>query len=86
MLTTFVCVEGCIKYLVLFFLQIGNFPPKMGKCSHGGPYDRSKDIPATGGINKETSSPELSPHFDLHKQAGEAATKATYDFLIGNGG
>nr|XP_022340887.1 von Willebrand factor A domain-containing protein 7-like [Crassostrea virginica] len=64
---------------------IGNFPPKMGKCSHGGPYDSSKDIPATGGINKETSSPELSPHFDLHKQAGEAAIKATYDFLIGNG-
>lgn len=57
----------------------------MGKCSHGGPYDSSKDIPATGGINKETSSPELSPHFDLHQQAGEAAIQATYDFFVGNG-
>ncbi|XP_061188708.1 uncharacterized protein LOC133196872 [Saccostrea echinata] len=64
---------------------IGNFPSGMGKCSHGGPYDMSKDIPATGGINKETSSPELSPHFDLHQQAGQAAIQATYEFFIGNG-
>lgn len=64
---------------------IGQFPQNMGKCSHGGPYDDSKDIPAIGGINKETSSPELSPHFDLHQSAGEAAIQATYDFFVGNG-
>lgn len=42
-------------------------------------------IPATGGINKETSNPELSPHFHLHGMAGLAAIQATKDFFIGKG-
>lgn len=55
-----------------------------GKCSHGGSYDDTQVLTATGGINKETSDPSKSPHFRLHNQAGEAAIEATVYFLIGS--
>ena len=37
-------------------------PANMLKCSHGGRTDESRLKPATGGINKDTDSLELSPH------------------------
>ncbi|CAC5395103.1 unnamed protein product [Mytilus coruscus] len=55
-----------------------------GKCSHGGRYDASRFLPATGGINKETSSTVLSPHYYLHSKAGKIATDATTEFFIRN--
>lgn len=60
-----------------------SFPAHAGKCSHGGPSDVYRGFPATGGINKETSDPGLSPHYHLHTEAGRAAVQATADFLVG---
>lgn len=60
-----------------------SFPVHAGKCSHGGPSDVYRGFPATGGINKETSDPGLSPHHHLHTEAGRAAVQATADFLVG---
>ena len=37
-------------------------PVNMGKCSHGGQTDDSRFRPATGGINKDSSSKLESPH------------------------
>lgn len=37
-------------------------PVDMGKCSHGGKADDSRFKPATGGINKDSSSKLESPH------------------------
>lgn len=62
-----------------------SFPVHAGKCSHGGPSDVYRGFPATGGINKETSDPGLSPHHHLHTEAGRAAVQATADFLVGRG-
>jgi len=56
-----------------------------GKCSHGGKRDTSTNIPAKGGINKETTSMEHSPLAHLHKKAYQAAIDSTTDFLIGEG-
>ncbi|XP_044307633.1 von Willebrand factor A domain-containing protein 7-like [Varanus komodoensis] len=57
-----------------------------GKCGHGGKDDENQDRPPTGGINKATSNPLLSPHFHLHKQAAELAIQATMDFFVGDDG
>lgn len=56
-----------------------------GKCSHGGPDDESRTMVAKCGINKETPTERLSPHFYLHEQAYLAAIAATTDFLTMNG-
>ncbi|XP_062618730.1 von Willebrand factor A domain-containing protein 7-like, partial [Saccostrea cucullata] len=53
-----------------------------GKCSHGTTDDISRHFPATGGIYKGRVSPVESPHYRLHHQAWEAATKATHHFLM----
>ncbi|KAH0630490.1 hypothetical protein JD844_013552 [Phrynosoma platyrhinos] len=53
-----------------------------GKCGHGGKDDATQDIYPTGGINKETSDPKLSPHADLHKKAAELAIRATKEFFV----
>ena len=37
-------------------------PVNIGKCSHGGQTDDSRLKPATGGINKDSSSKRESPH------------------------
>ena len=37
-------------------------PVDIGKCSHGGQTDDSRLKPATGGINKDSSSKRESPH------------------------
>ncbi|XP_015277988.1 PREDICTED: von Willebrand factor A domain-containing protein 7 [Gekko japonicus] len=56
-----------------------------GKCGHGGRNDVTQNYPPTGGINKETSDPLLSPHYHLHKKAAELAIQATRDFFVGSG-
>ncbi|XP_003218068.3 von Willebrand factor A domain-containing protein 7 [Anolis carolinensis] len=56
-----------------------------GKCGHGGRNDVTQNFPPTGGINKETSDRQLSPHYQLHKQAAELAIQATRDFFVGEG-
>ncbi|XP_067319415.1 von Willebrand factor A domain-containing protein 7-like [Anolis sagrei] len=53
-----------------------------GKCGHGGKDDATQDVYPTGGINKETSDPKLSPHFHLHKKAAELAIQATKNFFV----
>ncbi|ETE59868.1 Protein G7c, partial [Ophiophagus hannah] len=55
------------------------------KCGHGGKYDLTQTFPATGGINKETSNPKLSPHYRLHQKAAELAIEATKSFFVGDG-
>nr|XP_060617059.1 von Willebrand factor A domain-containing protein 7-like [Anolis sagrei ordinatus] len=55
------------------------------KCGHGGRNDATQDFAMTGGINKETSDPKFSPHYQLHKQAAELAIQATRDFFVGEG-
>ncbi len=52
-----------------------------GKCSHGGFRDSSSDIPATGGINKDSISLDWSPHADLHDTAAAVALQASVDIL-----
>ncbi|XP_071539179.1 uncharacterized protein [Panulirus ornatus] len=56
-------------------------PVGKGKCSHGGSMDTSVMTEATGGINKETTSPCFSPHHHLHQQAVDLATKASELYL-----
>ncbi|CAF1025796.1 unnamed protein product [Rotaria sordida] len=56
-------------------------PTNVEKCSHGSVLDQSSHIPAIGGINKDSYSLVFSPHFDLHKQAADLATKATEQYL-----
>ncbi|XP_078665591.1 von Willebrand factor A domain-containing protein 7-like [Branchiostoma floridae x Branchiostoma belcheri] len=56
-----------------------------GKCSHGGLMDDSRLTVPTGGINKETSDPSLSPHHYLHEQAKQAAIQATTNFFFAPG-
>ncbi|CAC5388513.1 unnamed protein product [Mytilus coruscus] len=55
-----------------------------GKCSHGGPDDDSRKLVARCGINKDSITPEWSPHSHLHKQAYTAAVQATENFLVAN--
>ncbi|XP_073405064.1 von Willebrand factor A domain-containing protein 7 isoform X1 [Dendrobates tinctorius] len=52
-----------------------------GKCSHGGPFDDSRERSARGGINKDTATAMFSPHHFLHEKAAELALKATIKFL-----
>ena len=56
-----------------------------GKCNHGGLLDSYATMPPSGGINKESSDPSLSPHHHLHEDAGKAALSATVQFLVGAG-
>ncbi|XP_075774427.1 von Willebrand factor A domain-containing protein 7 [Pelodiscus sinensis] len=56
-----------------------------GKCGHGGRNDVTQNVSPTGGINKETSDPQLSPHHQLHQRAAQLAVQATRDFFVGPG-
>ncbi|XP_007562866.1 von Willebrand factor A domain-containing protein 7 [Poecilia formosa] len=56
------------------------FKPK-GKCSHGGFFDKSRLLSATGGINKDTTSSIFSPHHYLHVEAAGLAAIATQTAL-----
>ena len=51
------------------------------KCSHGGFLDSTSDIPAIGGINKDTDFSPVSPHHWLHRQAADVAKDATVELL-----
>eukprot|EP00106_Octopus_bimaculoides_P023020 XP_014790462.1 PREDICTED: von Willebrand factor A domain-containing protein 7-like [Octopus bimaculoides] len=55
--------------------------PNEGKCSHGGKFDESRKETPSGGINKDSSNPLLSPHHYLHRAAAWAAIKATEKFF-----
>ncbi|KAG8552853.1 hypothetical protein GDO81_003111 [Engystomops pustulosus] len=60
----------------------GESPVKpQGKCSHGGPFDDSKERSARGGINKDTATALFSPHHFLHEKAAQLALKASIKFL-----
>lgn len=48
-----------------------------GKCSHGGILDTTRDMDATGGINKDSLAAIISPHADLHSEAASLATMAS---------
>lgn len=56
-------------------------PKPDGKCSHGGFGDPSSDLPATGGINKDSISFDWSPHAELHDRAAAVALQASVDIL-----
>ena len=55
--------------------------PPCGKCSHGSLNDPSSDVPAKGGINKDSDSNLFAAHPHLHVVAATVATDATVDFL-----
>ena len=54
-------------------------PGHPSKCRHGGPMDTGPG--AFGGINKDTLSRTLSPHFDLHDAAASSALEASKQFV-----
>jgi hypothetical protein len=57
-------------------------PRTSGKCSHGGYLDKTSiELPAFGGINKDTAYYFLSPRADLHVTAAELAVKHTEKFF-----
>ena len=53
----------------------------LGKCSHGGFTDSTRNIYAKGGINKDAPYYRSSPHFYLHYKAAAVAKQATVDML-----
>lgn len=57
--------------------------PRYGKCGHGESSFRTTEklTVVNGGINKETTNPQLSPHFHLHNIAASAAIDHTSFFL-----
>ncbi|XP_033098972.1 von Willebrand factor A domain-containing protein 7-like, partial [Anneissia japonica] len=57
-------------------------PEEAGKCSHGGTFDETRHTEATGGINKQTTDPFLSPHYYYHKDAARLAFEATMDYFV----
>ena len=52
-----------------------------GKCSHGGYGDPSADLPAKGGINKDSPYEDWSPHSSQHVEAAMVAEQATVNLL-----
>ena len=52
-----------------------------GKCSHGGFFDKTASTAAKGGINKDSGASLQSPHWYLHKEAADMATRASVGFL-----
>jgi hypothetical protein len=56
-------------------------PNKMGKCSHGGMFDKTADEISKGGINKDSGYFIVSPRADLHKQAADMAVRHTKYFF-----
>ncbi|XP_072050012.1 von Willebrand factor A domain-containing protein 7-like isoform X2 [Amphiura filiformis] len=52
-----------------------------GKCSHGGKFESSwRNVPI-GGINKDSSDPDISPHYMFHQDAAKVAIKAGVAFF-----
>ena len=73
----------CLSFV--FCLVANDAFDYFGKCSHGGPYDDSKDLTAAGGVNKEGTDPVLAPHHYHHVQAAELAILSTELFLSSPG-
>ena len=67
------------------YLSIQLATGSWGKCSHGGKYDTTWTQVATGGINKDSSDPAISPHFHLHHQAAMLAIQAGEAFFNDEG-
>ena len=55
----------CLQKLFFFYSWHQEIPNGVSKCGHGGSLDQGN----IGGINKDTSSPCFSPHFDFHEKA-----------------
>ncbi|KAM6986815.1 uncharacterized protein FYW47_018241 [Aplochiton taeniatus] len=69
-------------FVVKASVKTGNFDAakkKLGKCSHGGPFDFSSRAAPTGGINKDTLDAE---HGFLHRQAAAVAVATTTELLV----
>ena len=64
------------------FLAGGENSKLPGKCSIGGYRDSTTTSFATGGINKDSTCEEWSPHFDMHADAAQVAQQATIDLLL----
>lgn len=58
----------------------GSFFPPLNKCGHGGTLDTSGT--PKGGINKDTSDCDKSPHARDHFRAGNLAIQATIQLLL----
>ncbi|KAF0290138.1 von Willebrand factor A domain-containing protein 7 [Amphibalanus amphitrite] len=56
-------------------------PANSGKCSHGGVTDRSRALPAVGGISKDSMAPCFSPHHYSHSRAAEFAIQASERYI-----
>uniref|UniRef100_A0A914P1Q1 Uncharacterized protein n=1 Tax=Panagrolaimus davidi TaxID=227884 RepID=A0A914P1Q1_9BILA len=56
-------------------------PPSGNKCSHGGGFDESVTIAATGGISKDADNMFFAPHYKLHKKAAKLAVEATIQYF-----
>ncbi len=83
-----------IKSVNRKFLTSGYYPGQLdtskkeiikpkGKCSHGGHLDLTSDMPATGGINKDSEAFSWSPHADLHAEAARVALKSSVQIIRG---
>ena len=59
-----------------------NVKPR-GKCSHGGPFDKSAGggVLEGDGINKDSSNCKFSPHNSWHERAAAVAKEATKQFI-----
>lgn len=80
------CLD-CMNNLVTSEITSGYYggrdkvKPASFKCSHGGLFDTSAELPGEG-INKDSGALcELSPHFFLHDTAAALATRASVGFL-----
>lgn len=73
-----------LPYFILFTILGSQIVPRFGKCGHSESSFRTTEklTVVSGGINKETTNPQLSPHFRLHNTAASAAIYHTSFFLI----
>ena len=78
-------VVDCGRNVVTPLLTSGYYggenevPPSSSKCRHGGPFDTGPG--PFGGINKDTQTQALSPHFPLHRAAADSALAASEQFI-----
>ncbi len=57
--------------------QLYSKPNNLGKCSHGGMFDKTANEVSKGGINKDSGYYIVSPHANLHDKAVKLAIKHT---------
>ncbi|KAM9314807.1 von Willebrand factor A domain-containing protein 7-like [Pholidichthys leucotaenia] len=60
------------------YLDVFSSDKPAGKCSHGGPFDKTSKKDPVGGINKDGITPG---HGSLHKKAANLAVDATVELL-----